>query len=100
MALLSSQDRAMFAPVDRAIPGSVLTEYAESMCQRVAEETKRRLRYGVLDTALSHLVSVRGQLCLNPLQHEQDHPNPSVTAEVCVVCEVQLVIDLIMEATA
>lgn len=97
-AKLTAQDRAMFAPVDRYVPGSSLTEYAESMCERVEAEVKARLAHGLFPPILDQLVELRGEFEDGHHHSLEGHDNSTVHAETCLACRVQVIIDSIMEA--
>lgn len=97
MARLTEQDRAVFGPIDRLVPGSILSAYAQSMIDRVEKGTLS-LVGSRLNKVLYELAGFRDEFSWEDHDTEHEAATPEVI-EQCTACRIQTYIDWIMEAT-
>jgi hypothetical protein len=97
MAHLTPQDEAMFAAIDRLVPGSILADYAQTMVERTQAETLRKVA-GRLNSPLYLLSVLRDEFSWKG--HDADHEAASpATVDLCIACRLGQILDWIMEAT-
>jgi len=94
---LTSQDKAMFANIDRLVPGSILTDYAQEMVNRAEKAVLSRVD-SRLNKPLYELACLRDEFSWEEHDIEHEAVAPDVI-EQCVSCRMQKIIEDIMLAT-